>query len=309
MELYLFLMLTALITLAIAWDGGLSGGAVQFLPFAFLLLLLYRPVREWGRHYPLSLQGRARWKSHAALVDRITSVTRPARPLTTAGDSLVIRDVDFSYAENSDRSGKVFSDLNLEIDTRLPVLLSGPNGAGKTTLLRLLAGIEIPGRGVIRYPELLVENEGLLLCYLPQRPVLDAEMMTELRSFLADNPENGKTLIRLLRLAPLLEKMEGDERDDGHGSLFPGHRLSGGERQRLRLAWAFTSRRPWLLLDEPTTGLPGGERDSVFSGLLEFRRNLCPDSHGVLVVSHEPGIAALCSQTVYLRGLPKKEAA
>ncbi len=313
MELYLFILLAVLIALAVAWDGGLAGGGAHFLPFAFLMLLLYRPVREWARHYPLYLQGQARWQSHAALIDRITSVTAPARTAPAQDEFISIRGLYFSYGvptrpqEPSPKNPGVFADLDLELDTRNAVLLCGPNGAGKTTLLRLLSGLEIPDRGIIRYPEALLHQGKPNLTYLPQRPVLDAGMLEDLHIFLKADKDQGQKLTQLLGLDSLLAKA--GAAGDAYASLFPGAGLSGGERQRLRLAWAFSRSRPWLLLDEPTTGLPGGEREAIFSGLLDFRRKLCPHRHGVLLVSHEPGLARLCAQTVKLDGVPEKETA
>lgn len=45
----------------------------------------------------------------------------------------------------------IFKNVNLEVQTGEKVALVGPNGIGKTTLLRILAGIDMPSGGYLRF--------------------------------------------------------------------------------------------------------------------------------------------------------------
>jgi ABC-type lipoprotein export system ATPase subunit len=75
--------------------------------------------------------------------------------------------------------------------------------------------------------------------------------------------------------------------------------LSGGQRQRLALACAVASAPALLLADEPTSQLSHDDRDHV----LELIHSL-GDELGttILVVTHQPEVAATFPRTVTMRG-------
>jgi len=55
----------------------------------------------------------------------------------------------------------VFRDLTFNVPAGVNVAVLGRNGAGKSTLLRLLAGVDVPDRGLIRGPDRLSWPVGL----------------------------------------------------------------------------------------------------------------------------------------------------
>ena len=58
---------------------------------------------------------------------------------------LILQSISYIHA-NGDR---LFSDINLAINTREKIALIGNNGSGKSTLLKLLAGSLLPSQGII----------------------------------------------------------------------------------------------------------------------------------------------------------------
>jgi lipoprotein-releasing system ATP-binding protein len=69
------------------------------------------------------------------------------------------------------------------------------------------------------------------------------------------------------------------------------NQLSGGEQQRVAIARALANDPPILLADEPTGNL---DQDNS-TKIVDLLRNLAHENdHTVLLVTHNPGIAAAC---------------
>ena len=70
--------------------------------------------------------------------------------------------VDYAYGAAKIR---VLSDVSADFESGKMYAITGPSGAGKSTLLSLLAGLDAPSRGVVRF-----EGEGhrrIGLCEAP----------------------------------------------------------------------------------------------------------------------------------------------
>lgn len=58
---------------------------------------------------------------------------------------------------------RALRDFNMNVPPSSIVVLVGENGAGKSTLLRILAGISVPDRGLVRYDGNVFTRENLAL--------------------------------------------------------------------------------------------------------------------------------------------------
>lgn len=158
--------------------------------------------------------------------------------------------------------------------------LLGANGAGKTTLMRMIAGIQSPTSGEIRYDGMKIRDLGEsyrdIFGYLPQEfgfypgfAVWDyLEYVAALKGLSRQDSKQ--------RITELLEQLSlGDVRKKKIA------RLSGGMRRRVGIAQALLNEPEILVLDEPTSGLDPGER-------VRFRNLLSEFSHGriVLISTH-----------------------
>ncbi len=273
---------------ALVLAGGSSLGSWEsWILFSGLLLLAYRPVREAARYYPVSLQGAQALRDAEKLLDEWKAFPLRKPPDSGSKNFLSLENVDFGYGHGQ----SVFKNFSAEFPADAITGITGPNGAGKTTLLRLLANAEIPAQGRILWPETARRHGGI--SYLPQRIAPGLDWAKWARSLIAEKPELWKELDALLELKRLLEKSD-------HPETF-----SGGQRQRMALARALSSDAPFLLLDEPTTALPGDERERILERALKlWSRPFGPESmrRGALIVSHEPFLGAVCDQMFALNG-------
>jgi tungstate transport system ATP-binding protein len=185
----------------------------------------------------------------------------------------------------------------LTIDAGVILGLAGPNGGGKSTLLRLLAFLESPVVGELRYrgqPTLGQEFElrGEVTCF-PQEPYL-------LKRSVRANVGYG---LILRGASDVRERVDAALRQVGlDPARFGGrswHQLSGGEGKRVALAARLALRPKVLLLDEPTANLDRDSAELVRKAVLAAREH-----YGTtLVISghDQPWLRAICDNILWLR--------
>lgn len=163
--------------------------------------------------------------------------------------------------------------LDIAGDELLVVL--GTSGSGKTTLLRLIAGLEQPTHGTIRFGErevtcvppherqvAMVFQDLALYSHLRVRENL-AFGLTQER-----NGEGGQRRVaeRVLEVAQMLGIEQLLER-------YPAE-LSGGEQQRVALGRAIARRPAVLLFDEPLSSLDTRRRRTLRHEIKQVQRQL-----------------------------------
>ena len=181
------------------------------------------------------------------------------------------------------------------------VALIGPSGSGKSTLMSILGCLDVPSGGTYaldgRQVEKLsgadlaaIRNEKIGFVFqqynlLPKATIL---RNVELPMLYAGVPRRE----RRQRALELLEKVGIPDK----ANALPAH-LSGGQRQRVAIARALANRPALLLADEPTGALDTKTGEEV----LALFRELHSQGNTVVLVTHDPGIAARAERRVELR--------
>lgn len=153
---------------------------------------------------------------------------------------------------------------HLAVRPREVLTIVGPNGAGKSTLLRVLALLERPTRGTVRFAGTPVRYHPAHL--LPLRRRMATVFQTPL---LCDTTVYGNVALGLRyrgysgsdieqRVRPWLERF-----GLTHLASRSAKTLSGGEAQRVSLARAFALHPEVLFLDEPFGALDAPTRESL----------------------------------------------
>ena len=137
--------------------------------------------------------------------------------------------------------------------------LLGENGAGKSTLMRLMATVDFPTKGLIRYDgkdifEMDEEYRGLI-GYMPQNYSVysgfTARDFLEYMGILKGIPKKKLES----RINEVLEFVNHSEVSEKKVKTF-----SGGMKRRIGIAQAIINEPEILILDEPTAGLDPAER-------------------------------------------------
>lgn len=177
-------------------------------------------------------------------------------------------------------------DVSLDIRSGELIALLGPSGSGKTTLLRLIAGLDAPTTGQIRFGgedashrSVQERNVGFVFQhYALFRHMTVAENIAFGLKVRPSGTRPSKANIRA-RVGELLEMVQ----LSGLEKRYP-NQLSGGQRQRVALARAMAIEPRILLLDEPFGALDAKVRKELRRWLREFHDRT---GHTTVFVTHD----------------------
>jgi iron(III) transport system ATP-binding protein len=167
-------------------------------------------------------------------------------------------------------------EVSLEFPAGSFVVLLGPSGCGKTTTLRMLAGLEEPTRGTIRFGDRIVANgdtgasvpaekRGLgmvfqsyaLWPHMTVRNNIDWPLRVA-RWSATDRAARVDEVLGMLDIAVLANR-------------YPAE-ISGGQQQRVAIARTIATRPQVLLFDEPLSNLDARLRVETRAELAEVHR-------------------------------------
>ena len=205
---------------------------------------------------------------------------------------LQVRNLDFSYGRV-----QILFDINFEIARGEVLALLGTNGAGKSTLLRVISGLGVPDRGVVRLngqsitlaePELrvkvgIVQLRGGSGTF----PPLSVDENLMMACYLLSTEDAAERVQRVFQLFPELMKLRSS----------PAGNLSGGEQQMLAFGMCLVHEPEILIIDELSLGLS----PLVVDRLLTVVERLRAQGQTLIVVEQSLNVAlAIADRALFM---------
>ncbi len=201
--------------------------------------------------------------------------------------TLVLKNVSYSFKNETKQKQKVISDLNIEVKKGEFVSVIGKSGTGKSTILKLITGLLQPDEG-----QILINEKPITLGdvgYMPQRDLLlpwrtireNIMIASEIQKNVQITKEKAR---KWLDRVGLLD----------YENALP-NQLSGGMKQRAAFLRALLTGKDLLLLDEPFGALDALTKKEMQSWLLSIWQEL---NKTVLFITHDLEEACFLSDRI-----------
>jgi putative ABC transport system ATP-binding protein len=189
--------------------------------------------------------------------------------------------------------------LDVDVAEGEMLAITGPSGSGKSTLMQVigcldrvdggtykLAGEDVATLGEDRLAEIRNQRIGFVFQTFNLLPRLNALENVELPLLYAGLSHAKDRAAAALDVVGLRDRMH-------HAP----NQMSGGQRQRVAVARALITDPAILLADEPTGNLDSKTGEEIMA----LFKSLNAQGRTIIIVTHEPDIAAYCRRQIHLR--------
>ncbi len=195
---------------------------------------------------------------------------------------------------------RVLKNINLTVEEGDYLAIMGPSGSGKTTLMNIIGCLDVPTSGTYTLrdqdlkdlsdddlAEIRNKHLGFVFQSFHLMPKMDALDNVALPLLYAGVPlkERRERAAEALKSVGLEERMN-----------FLPNQLSGGQCQRVAIARAMVGKPDLLLADEPTGALDTKAGNQI----MEIFRRLSDEGMTIIMITHEPSIAACANKTYHI---------
>src|SRR3989441_8518577 len=196
---------------------------------------------------------------------------------------------------------RALDDVSLEIEGGEFISIIGPSGSGKSTLMHILGCLDSPSKGTIKLDGTMIQDAsstqlarirnqkiGFVFQFfnlLPKLNVLQNVELPMVYSGVSGRQRRERALVAL--------KLVGLENRSKHRPS----QLSGGQQQRVAIARALVNSPKIILADEPTGNLDTHTGEAI----LTLFRNLSKEGRTIILVTHDPEIAAVTPRRIEIR--------
>lgn len=194
--------------------------------------------------------------------------------------------VGYTYGSTAQR---VLNKVTYDFDLGTFYAIVGSSGAGKTTMLSLLAGLDAPTDGVVRFNGTDIATTG----YTRHRRDQIALVFQNYNLIDYLTPIENLRLVNSKATVEDLTRLGVDAAAAQRNVLA----LSGGQQQRVAIGRALVSSAPVILADEPTGNLD----EETAEGVIEILRDAAHQQNKcVIVVTHSKQLAKAADVTLRL---------
>lgn len=192
-------------------------------------------------------------------------------------------------------------DVSFTINKGEFVAIMGPSGSGKSTLMHILGALDVPTSGEyvldgqniesLSQDDLAdIRNKKIGFVFqaynLLPRTAAIKNVMLPMRYAGIPKEECEKTAQKYLEMVGLGNRMQ-------HGT----NQLSGGQQQRVAIARALVMNPSILLADEPTGNIASAQAEEI----MDIFKKLNKEGHTIIMITHEPDIAAHAKRTIFIK--------
>jgi putative ABC transport system ATP-binding protein len=196
---------------------------------------------------------------------------------------------------------RALDDVSLDIDVGEFISIIGPSGSGKSTLMHILGCLDSPTHGTIKLDGIMIERAnsrqlaairnrkiGFVFQFFNLLPKLNVMQNVELPMIYSGVSGKDRRERALAALAAV---------DLGNRARHRPSQLSGGQQQRVAIARALVNNPRIVFADEPTGNLDSHTGDAI----LRLFRKLSEEGRTIVLVTHDPEIAAVTPRRIEIR--------
>lgn len=209
---------------------------------------------------------------------------------------LKIENLTFAYEEKKD----ILDGINIEFEKGRFYAIVGTSGSGKTTFLSIIAGLEVPTKGMLMLEEKSVKEIGLekyrnkyvsiifqgynLINYMTALQNVTSAM--KIKGVKKDN--NKAVAMEILKKVGLTE-------DQANQDVLT---LSGGQQQRVAIARALSCENDIIIADEPTGNLD----ENTSKEIVELFRDIVYNyGKTVIMVTHDKDLSKYADEVYVMK--------
>jgi putative ABC transport system ATP-binding protein len=196
---------------------------------------------------------------------------------------------------------RALDDVSCDINEGEFISIIGPSGSGKSTLMHILGCLDSPSKGTIKLDGTMIQDAtarelatirnrkiGFVFQFFNLLPKLNVLQNVELPMIYSGvgAKERRDRAMESLKLVDLANR-----------SKHRPSQLSGGQQQRVAIARALVNNPKLVFADEPTGNLDSNTGEAI----LNLFRSLSSQGRTIMLVTHDPEIAAVTPRRIEIR--------